>query len=121
MKGHENLRPQNTRTKAEQREIATMGGIASGAARREKKTFKDTLLAILEMTEPGEEHDNRMLMNIALYKEARSGNTKAYELVRDTIGEAPILKTEQRVIDGSQDFKAFVGALTNGKRHQPQE
>ena len=33
-KGHENLRPQNTRTKEEQREVARMGGKASAAARK---------------------------------------------------------------------------------------
>ena len=33
----ENLRPQNTRTKAEQRKIARKGGKASGKARAEKK------------------------------------------------------------------------------------
>ena len=33
-----NLRPQNTRSKDEQKEIARMGGIASGKARRERKS-----------------------------------------------------------------------------------
>jgi hypothetical protein len=33
----ENLKPQTTRTKEEQREVARMGGIQSGKARREKK------------------------------------------------------------------------------------
>ena len=35
-----------------------------------------------------------MAMTIALYKEAIQGNTKAYELIRDTIGEKPINKIE---------------------------
>ena len=35
-----NLRPQNTRTKNEQRKIAKKGGIASGAARREQSTAR---------------------------------------------------------------------------------
>lgn len=38
-----NLIPQNKRTKEEQREIARMGGIASGQARREKKTVQKIL------------------------------------------------------------------------------
>lgn len=37
MANPENLIPQNNRTKTEQREIAKMGGIASGKARREKR------------------------------------------------------------------------------------
>ena len=35
--GTPNLRPQNTRTKAEQKKIARKGGKASGKARREKR------------------------------------------------------------------------------------
>ena len=38
-----NLIPQNERTKDEQREIARKGGIASGIARREKKTVQKIL------------------------------------------------------------------------------
>ena len=38
-----NLIPQNERTKEERREIARMGGIASGKARREKKTVQKIL------------------------------------------------------------------------------
>ena len=38
-----NLIPQNKRTKDEQREIARKGGIASGKARREKKTIQKLL------------------------------------------------------------------------------
>lgn len=38
-----NLIPQNKRTKDEQREIARLGGIASGQARREKKTVQKIL------------------------------------------------------------------------------
>ena len=37
MPNPENLIPQNNRTKTEQTKIATMGGIASGKARREKR------------------------------------------------------------------------------------
>lgn len=40
VEGQENLIPLNKRTKKEQREITTMGGIASGKVRQEKATFK---------------------------------------------------------------------------------
>ena len=39
----DNLIPQSMRTKEEQSRIATMGGIASGIARRNKKTMKQAL------------------------------------------------------------------------------
>lgn len=43
-----NLIPQSERTKDEQREIARLGGIASGIARREKKTVQKILNDFLE-------------------------------------------------------------------------
>lgn len=44
-----NLIPQSERTKDEQREIARKGGIASGAARREKKTVQKILGDFLDL------------------------------------------------------------------------
>jgi len=41
MANEQNLRPQSTRSKSEQREIARKGGIASGEARREKKRLSE--------------------------------------------------------------------------------
>lgn len=46
--GHENLIPQNQRTKEEQREIARMGGIASGEARRKKREIAEIARMVLE-------------------------------------------------------------------------
>ena len=43
MANEKNLIPQSERTKSEQREIARQGGIASGIARREKKTVQKIL------------------------------------------------------------------------------
>jgi hypothetical protein len=45
---NKNLIPQSERTKEEQREIARMGGIASGKARREKKTVQKILSDLLD-------------------------------------------------------------------------
>ena len=44
-----NLIPQNKRTKEEQREIARMGGIASGKARREKQKTQQILADIVSI------------------------------------------------------------------------
>ena len=43
-----NLIPQSERTKEKQREIARMGGIASGQAKREKKTIQKIFSALCE-------------------------------------------------------------------------
>lgn len=47
-RGTENLVPQNTRTKEEQREIAKKGGEASVVARRQKKTMRELLEMALQ-------------------------------------------------------------------------
>lgn len=83
-----NLRPMNTRTKEEQKKITTQGGKASGKARRKKKELKELLeLALSQPHESGE--DNYMAMTIALLDKALQGDTKAYEIIRDTIGQKP--------------------------------
>lgn len=48
--GRDNLIPQNRRTKEEQREIAKMGGKASGRARKEKASMRKAAQMILDGT-----------------------------------------------------------------------
>ena len=96
--GTKNLKPQNTRTKEEQKEIARKGGIASGKARRERKTFKEELLLLLESG------DNQSKVSVALLKKAMKGDTKAFEVIRDTIGEKPIERQEVKEVT-SEWFK----------------
>ena len=92
MNGTENLVPQNKRTKEEQREIARKGGIASGKARKEKKMLKELLEdALSKGTETNNEYIN---ITLALIREANRGNVKAYEVIRDTLGQKPIDKVE---------------------------
>lgn len=49
MANEQNLKPQNKRTKSEQREIAKKGGIKSGEARRRKKALKETMQMLLDL------------------------------------------------------------------------
>lgn len=92
MNGQENLIPQSERTKEEQRKIARMGGIASGKARKEKKMLKDLLEDALSK---GTETDNEYVnITLALIREANKGNVKAYEVIRDTLGQKPVDKVE---------------------------
>ena len=64
------------------------GGIASGKARRERKALKEQLLLLLN-----DENTQKELCT-ALLSQAMSGNTKAFEIIRDTIGEKPVEKHE---------------------------
>lgn len=91
-------------TTEEAQKMGAKGGIASGKARRERKAMREQLEMLLKLPLKNEklkkqiadlgvnkkEIDNQMAMTIALYQEAMRGNTKAYELIRDTIGEKPI-------------------------------
>lgn len=89
-----NLIPFNERTEKEQREIARKGGIASGEARRRKRDLKEELLLLLE------DEDTQKKISIALIERAmimdNMGN-KAFEVIRDTIGEKPVDKLEADV------------------------
>ena len=88
-----NLKPQNTRTKSEQREIAKKGGIASGEARRERKRIKDDLILLLSNS------DTQENICVALIKEALNGSVKAFETIRDTVDGKPIDKLEVKPVD----------------------
>lgn len=80
------------RTTEEQREIARKGGIASGKARQEKKLLRELLEDALSK---GTETDNEYInITLALIRQANEGNVKAYEVIRDTLGQKPIDKVE---------------------------
>lgn len=87
----DNLIPMNERTKEEQRKIARQGGIASGKARRERKTLKEELLILLS------KGDTQEKISLALLQKAMNGDTKAFEVIRDSIGEKPVEKVENTI------------------------
>lgn len=84
----ENLIPFNELTKEEHRELAVKGGKASVKSRRERKTLREELLLLLEQGETQEK------VSIALIQKALTGDTKAFEVLRDTVGEKPTDKVE---------------------------
>ena len=84
----ENLIPMNQRSESEVRDLGKKGGIASGEARREKKMLKELLEDALSK---GTETDNEYVnITLALIREANKGNVKAYEVIRDTLGQKPV-------------------------------
>ena len=84
MANEQNLKPVSS--KKEARERGRNGGLASGEARRKRKTLKEELLLILS------EGETQQSVTLALIEKAMSGDTKAFEVIRDTIGEKPIDK-----------------------------
>lgn len=96
----QNLKPnkEGVRTKEERKALARKAGLASGKARRERKTLREDLLALLSAGNTQKD------MNLAIIARALEGDVKAYEVVRDTIGEKPVDKimvaeVDQTIID----------------------
>ena len=113
MANEHNLIPNSERTPSELREMARNGGLASGEARRKRKTLKEELLLMLS------DGDIQEKISLALINEAINGNnagsvTKAFEVIRDTIGERPVEKVQatQTVVDMSafstEEIKAML-------------
>ena len=98
MANEQNLIPNSERTPSELREMARNGGLASGEARRKRKTLKEELLLMLE------DEDVQMAVTTALINQAQKGNVKAYEMIRDTIEEKPVerVETKQTIVDMSK-------------------
>jgi hypothetical protein len=84
----ENLIPFSERSKEEARTLGRKGGINSGKSRRQRKTLKEELLLLLA------EGDTQKNISVALIQQALEGNTKAFEVIRDSIGEKQIEQTE---------------------------
>ena len=98
---NENLIPLNKRTKDKQKEIAQMGGIASGVARRRKKQTSELLSAMINSPITNEKVRNTVsklagdledddltvnaLMAAGLIKSAASGNVKAFETIQNYV------------------------------------
>lgn len=96
----ENLKP--IRTESEAREKGKKGGIKSGEVRREKKKIKDELLTLLDTVQDNE--TMRQKMSFTLIQKAINGDLKAFEIIRDTIGEHPDKIKEPTPFD---DFFVF--------------
>ncbi|ATD81140.1 MULTISPECIES: hypothetical protein [Desulfovibrio] len=96
-KGSENLNPP-IRSAEEARKKGKKGGIASGVARRKKKTMRELLEIAMEL--PSGDKTTAEAITAALLDKALSGDVKAYEVVRDTLGENPKIKMDNQVSGG---------------------
>ena len=107
MANENNLRPFNEQTKSEQRAIQSKGGIASGKARREKRDLRRALEMLLEKEykdRSGNTISGTEAISAKLFEQAMKGNIKAFETLRDTVGQKPVEKViiaevDQDIID----------------------
>lgn len=89
----QNLKPLTTRSKEDQMKIRSKAGKRSGESRRKRKQLREELLALLSA---GNTQKN---ISLALIDQALNGNVKAFETIRDTIGEKPVEKVVMSEVD----------------------
>lgn len=101
MANEQNLIPSNRRSKSEVRENGKKGGKKSGESRREKKALREALqeLLMLDYDVEGQILGGVEATGVALIKQAIGGNVRAYEVIRDTIGEKPADKVQVETTD----------------------
>lgn len=101
MANEENLIPFNERTESEQRQIAQKGGIASGAARRRKRSMKEAADYYLSLPETdrrrvnallrdevdNEDIDNQMSVVMGITEAAKRGDARAAGVLLKMLGE----------------------------------
>ena len=96
----QNLKKYSEYTESEKAEFHRQGGIASGQSKRRRKTFAETLRAVLASEYPVEEAKQKLQsmgldgtwmdqLSQAQVDKASRGDTEAFRAVRDTIGENP--------------------------------
>ena len=114
MANEQNLR---VPTSSEARENGKKGGIASGEARRAKKSLREAMQVLMDADLTGKDGKTMTgteAMAARAFQAALKGDWKAWELVRDTAGQKPVDKVQatQTVVDMSafstEEIKAML-------------
>lgn len=91
MANNQNLKPfDSNQSREEAKKNGRLGGIKSGEAKRAKKTMKEMLDYLLEKeieNKKGEKASTLEAISVSMIRQALNGNVKAFEVIRDTIGE----------------------------------
>ena len=114
-----NLIPQSERTKDEQREIARMGGIASGKARREKQKTQQILADILSIKNKdlamfqklaaklgldGDISVHEVFTLTCLLNSVKSGNLGDLERLSKLLGEDNVKEQNNGILDELTEY-----------------
>ena len=108
MANEQNLKPQAHKLTVEEQ---SRGGKKSAKSRQERKTFREGLLLLLNEPILKDGKPSGKITQDAiiagLVKRAISGDTRAFEMIRDTIGEKPV----QEVAVNTGNFDALDAAF----------
>ena len=88
---NQNLRPIGTLATSKQREIQSKGGKARAEKARRRKALKEELILLLS------EGKTQEKLCLALIEKAQNGDVRAFESIRDTIGEKPTDKMDHYI------------------------
>lgn len=123
MSNEKNLIPFNERTESEQREIAQKGGIASGAARRRKRSMREAADYYLSLPETDrrtvnkmlrdqiepEDVDNQMAVIVGIAEQAKKGNPQAATVLLKMLGEETV--QEDPAADALESARKLLGGI----------
>ena len=125
--GHENLIPLNERTPEEVKAITSAGGKASVQKKRLAKDMRESMKVLLSMTLTKDQQRDILgdtvdmldgyevtmadALNLKMLQEAGAGNTKAFEVSRDTAGYKPIEQIQTDVNIMSESDRALIEKL----------
>lgn len=117
-----NLKPITTLSKEEAAKRGRNGGIKSGETRRARKTAQELLKSILSKQMNDEQIEeilgtssvllggDKSAYNVMMVKAlqgAMSGDVKSQVFIRDTVGDAPVVKSEQKIEVSEQEKAIF--------------
>ena len=123
MSNEKNLIPFNERTESEQREIAQKGGIASGAARRRKRSMREAADYYLSLPETDrrrvnamlrdqidpEDVDNQMSVVMGIAAAAKQGDARAANVLLKMLGEETV--QEDPAADALESARKLLGGI----------
>lgn len=98
----QNLIPTTKLTEKERRELASKAGKASVEARRKKRDLRRAIEILLETDikdEDGNVKSGAEALAIAQFKKALKGDTRAFEVLRDTSGQSVVQKVQVAEVD----------------------
>ena len=102
-------------TSEQAREYGRRGGLKTAENRIRRKSLKEALEILLEKeyeTESGEKMTGIDLISLKQIEKAiKNGDTKAFEVIRDTIGQKPVERVEISDIDKgiADEIDGYVG------------
>ena len=113
MANEQNLR---VPTSSEARRNGKKGGIASGEARRAKKSLREAMQVLMDADLTGKDGKTMTgteAMAAKAFQAALKGDWRAWELVRDTAGQKPVDKV--MIADVEPSVIAEVEAMVKGE------